>query len=42
MLKSLSNTNTNLKKVQFSLINLVVYDLKTYNNDRVVPYCSCI
>ena len=42
MLKVLLNMNTNLKKVQSPLTNISVYDLETYKNDRVVPYCSCI
>ena len=29
------------KKVQSALTNTFVYDLQTYNKDRVVPYCSC-
>ena len=30
------------KKVQSQLTNMVVYDLETFNTDRVVPYANCI
>ena len=30
------------KKVQSPLINIVVYDLETFNKTRAVPCCSCI
>ena len=41
-LKVLFNMNTILKKVKSPLTNIVVYDLETFNKNRVVPYCSCI
>ena len=30
------------KKVQSPLINIIVYDLETFNKIRAVLYCSCI
>ena len=30
------------KKVKSPLINIVVYDLETFNQIRAVPYCSCV
>ena len=30
------------KKVQSQLTNMVVYDIETFNTDRVVPYANCI
>ena len=30
------------KKVQPPLTKMIIYDLETYNEDTVVPYCSCI
>ena len=31
-----------LKKVQFPLTYIVVYDLETHDKDRAVLYCCCI
>ena len=41
MLKVILNMNTNLKKVQSQIINMVVLDLETLNTDEAVPYASC-
>ena len=30
------------KKVQSPLTKIIVYDLATYNEDKAIPYCSCI
>ena len=40
--KSLIKYEYNPKKVKSPLTNIVVYDLKTSNKIRAVPYCSCI
>ena len=42
MLKAILKINTNLKKVQSQLTNMVVYDLETFNTDKAVAYASCI
>ena len=42
MLKTLINMNTNRKKVQYPINNIIVYDLTTFNKVRVVPYCCCV
>ena len=34
--------NTILKKIKSPLTNIVFYDLETFNENRAVPYCSCI
>ena len=30
------------EKVRSALTNIIVYDLETYNKDKVIPYCSYI
>ena len=40
MLKVLLNMNVNLKKSKIPITNIVVYDLETFHNIRVVPFCS--
>ena len=42
IVKVLSNMNTDIKKIQPPLSNIVAYDLETFNKIRVVPYCRCI
>ena len=32
----------NRKKLQFQLTNMFVYDLETFNTDKIVPYANCI
>ena len=34
--------NCKPKNVQFQLTNMIAYDLKTFNNDRAIPYANCI
>ena len=34
--------NTNLKKVQPQLPNLIVYDIETFNTIKCEPYSNCI
>ena len=40
--KSFNNYEYNPRKVKTPLTNIVVFDLKTFNKERAVPYCSCI
>ena len=40
--KSFMKYEYNPKKVKPPLTNIVVYDLESFNKNRVVPYCSCI
>ena len=42
MLKVLLKMNTNLKKVQSQLTNMIVYGLETFNTDKTVAYANCI
>ena len=42
MLKVLIHMRKNLKKVQSQSTNMIVYDLETFNTDKVVPYANCI
>ena len=42
MLKVILNMNTNLKKVQSQLTNMIVYDIETFSTIKCVPYANCI
>ena len=42
MLKVLLKMNTNLKKVQYQITNMVVYDIETFIFNRAVPFANCI
>ena len=42
MLKVFFKSEYKPKKVQSRLINMIVYDIETFNTDRVVPYANCI
>ena len=39
--KSFIKYEYNPKKVQSQLINMIVYDIETFNTDRAVPYANC-
>ena len=34
--------NTNLKKLQSQLTNMIADDIETFNTDRAAPYANCI
>ena len=41
-LKVLLNMNKNLKKFHSHITSVIVYDIETFNTDKVFPYANCI